>query len=492
MSDRILLIHPPAKRIKFHTANFPIALASISPFLRQAGWSVEVLDINLLNLNRKQVRARLREILPKIDLVGISANMNAYSYIEWLAETIKDLRPDLPIMAGGPGPASTAPILLQNSRIDAVAIGEGEVTAAPLAAALAGDGYLSQAPGAVYLEEAEVKYGPVAPRLMDLDSAPRPDYSLFSLDRYIRSDESTEKGVSMTTSRGCPFRCTFCYRSLSSEVTRKSPEKVADDMLHLRRNYGVAFFFMDDDIFTLHPEWLDSFCRILIDTPNRPMWHCNGRVGTFSPEILADMKQAGCHIIRFGLETANENLLRSANKHFSKNQMVESINMVRRAGIINMNSFLIGLPGETTETIKETMDFVTDNKLIIDLSFATPFPNTPLYEMALERGLIDNELEYFRSFSIQHTIYTLRVNFTDLSDETLRRWRRRILKQMRKSLDEMIQQKIETMLFKGVPNLKPFETFAGRNIQPPGDDEDGVLDDEEALEKIRNYDPKSD
>ena len=110
MNRKILLIHPPAKSIRFFTANFPIALATISPLLRKEGWDVKVIDANLEDLSRSQVLSRLRKEVLRADVVGVTANMNAYSYIEWIAGQVKSLRPDLPVIAGGPGPADVAPL----------------------------------------------------------------------------------------------------------------------------------------------------------------------------------------------------------------------------------------------------------------------------------------------------------------------------------------------------------------------------------------------
>jgi len=260
---------------------------------------------------------------------------------------------------------------------------ESDLTWEPTARA---DG-LSACKGLVWRKDGEVVVNPNRPFIQDLDHLPLPLHHLLPLDRYrmpmLRGPYSF-----VVTSRGCPAGCRFCIKHVTYQrsVRVRSPESIMEELRMLQR-LGVRNVHMYADLFTVSREQVIGLCDLILREGLRLRWTCNSRVDHVDQEMLQLMGQAGCWLISWGIESADEQILRRVHKGYQPGQAETSLRWARAAGIKNWGYFIIGLPGENEETIQKTIGL--SKRLPLDLALfhiAAPHPGTPFYSGVVESG----------------------------------------------------------------------------------------------------------
>ncbi|MDI6814528.1 MAG: radical SAM protein [Dehalococcoidales bacterium] len=235
-----------------------------------------------------------------------------------------------------------------------------------------------------------VKSTPMRPLIADLDSLPFPAYHLLPLHRYKPHPPHGRRlpFMAMLTSRGCPYNCTFCSKPIFGRKFRsQSPQRIASEVEYLEGKFKIKEIAFYDDIFTLDKkriaELAEEFNKRGLSIP----WTCETRVDLVTEELLKEMKQAGCYMIAYGIESGNQTILNSLRKKITIEQVKETVKATRDVGIQSIGYFMLGSPGETPLTIRQTIDFA--NYLPLDFaqfSVTIPFPGTDLYNLYLEQG----------------------------------------------------------------------------------------------------------
>ena len=246
---------------------------------------------------------------------------------------------------------------------------------------------LSHITGLVWRYRGEIRVNRDRPLLPDLDSLPVPLYERLPLEKY-RMPLIKGPFAFVLTSRGCPAACRFCIKHVvyRSTVRLLSPDRIIDE-IGLLRDLGVSNMHMYADLFTVNREQVMKLCRRLIETGWKVRWTCNSRVDSVDDEMLGLMAQAGCWLISWGIESGSRSILRRARKGTNPSTVSQALLASRKAGIKNWGYFMIGLPGETVDTIRETIDF--SKRLPLDIALfhiAAPHPGTPLFSEAVENG----------------------------------------------------------------------------------------------------------
>ncbi len=223
------------------------------------------------------------------------------------------------------------------------------------------------------------------PFIADLNDLPVPMHELLPLDRY-RMPLIKGPFTFIVTSRGCPAGCTYCIKHVSYQysVRLRSPELLVEEMQQLKR-LGIHNIHMYSDLFTVNREQVVELCKLMIQEKLDIRWTCNSRVDYVDEEMLRLMARAGNRLISWGIESGNEAILKHARKGASPAKAQRALGWARQAGIMNWGYFIIGLPGETEETIRETIDF--SKKLPLDIALfhvAAPYPGTPFFFEVVE------------------------------------------------------------------------------------------------------------
>ena len=330
-----------------------------------------------------------------------------FDYAMDVVNDIKRLNPDMVTVMGGPHVTFCArETLRKHSELDIIVLGEGERTIVQLSRAVDKGSDLASVNGIPYRKGSEIRYTAQRDHVANLDDLPVPARQLLPLGRY----RALGMPVSLTTSRGCPFKCIFCVgrKMVGSRVRYRSSKKIVDEMEYLNplhfHQINIA-----DDLFTADKKHCLAVCDEIVKRRLNITWTSFARVDTVSEKILAAMKAAGCSAVSFGIESGNPQILKTIKKGITREQVVRAVNICLRAGVKPYASFILGLPGETPQTIQETMDFGEELKTL-GLSYGfhllAPFPGTEIRENSAQYGikiLTDNWSQYHANRAIVET-----------------------------------------------------------------------------------------
>lgn len=326
----------------------------------------------------------------KPTLIGFTALTVQIKSAGFLAKEIKKEFPDILICVGGIH-ATVMPkeTLEEFGAFDFVVCGEGELVILKIFDALKKGIPLSTIKGVVTKDKTDFSFDVIK----DLDSLPFPAWEEFDLNKYGGIyPHRTKLELPMWTSRGCPFDCIFCTRPHGRYRRHRSVTSVISEIERNIDEFGCESIAFIDETFIADLKWscelFDSIIRKGIN--KNIIWSCETRINIASPELFRLMKEAGCYYIFFGLESADDAILNIARKHFTIPQVEKTVNWAKDAGIIVSGSFIIGLPGETDETVRESIEFAQELDLYsVTFPIAVPYPGTILRKMAInhEYGL---------------------------------------------------------------------------------------------------------
>jgi radical SAM superfamily enzyme YgiQ (UPF0313 family) len=281
---------------------------------------------------------------------------------------------------------------------------------------------LDDVKGLAWRSAGEIRVNADRPFLRSLDDLPMPEHHLLPLDRY-RTPLIKGPYTFIVTSRGCPAGCTFCIKHVSYQntVRLRAPALLVEEM-RLLRDLGVQHVHMYADLFTVQREQVVELCRRVIEADLKLTWTCNSRVDYVDEEMLGLMGRAGCMLIAWGLESGNESILKRAHKGYRLEQAHAALRWARAAGIKNWGYFILGLPGETEMTIRETISFAKALPLDIALfHVAAPYPGTPFFFDVVEQGWFRPGTNWEEVDMDQATV----LDYPELKAEDLLYWQKR-------------------------------------------------------------------
>jgi anaerobic magnesium-protoporphyrin IX monomethyl ester cyclase len=400
--ERIVLVHPagsnwvPGRKDVTATANrmVPLGLLSIAAFLSQEGHEVAVLDClgpDAVVGTEPNVQRILRHAP---DLVGFSTTTSGFLDAYDIASRIKALSPHTPVVFGGVHVSALGAILLNHfPNIDYLCLGEGERTLTDLAAGKPA----KEIPGLVWRDNGGAITNPPREPIADLDTLPFPAYEKLTgfprgyhlpLFSYIQAP-----GATMVTSRGCPYQCSYCDRSVFKKGFRyNSAAYVYAHMEYLRKRFGVRHLNIYDDLFTLNRSRVVSLCEQLMETPLGIEFNCAVRAGHADNELLGMLKKAGCLMVSLGIETGDAELMKLHKPGVYLDEARDTVKRIQAAGLRAKGLFMMGLPGETAASIQKTSDFVVSLGLDdMNMSKFTPFHGAPVWKTIREEGLLEED-----------------------------------------------------------------------------------------------------
>jgi len=367
-----------------------------------AGVTKREFDTNLIDCPAKGIRLpdlvkRLAETKPQLIAIYTSTP-SLLNDIKVCQEIIRVL-PDTRIMLVGPHVTVLPEHALNLSRaIWGVARGEFEYTILELARAIErGHGY-GDISGLSWRQDGKIIHNTDRPLLENLDEIPfvSPIYKEYlDLSKYYLSF-ALKPYVPIYTARGCPARCTFCLwpQTISGHKLRaRTPENVVAELEYISRELPeVKEVLFDDDTFTADRERVHQICDLILSKKLGITWSANARANV-DFETLKKMKKAGCRLLMIGYESGNDEILRTIKKGVSLSQMKVFSEDAKKAGLMLHGGFILGLPGETKETIKQTVEFAKSLKLDSgQFSVATPLPGTEFYEWCRQQGFIESDM----------------------------------------------------------------------------------------------------
>ncbi|MEC8193490.1 MAG: radical SAM protein [Myxococcota bacterium] len=351
----------------------PLGLAYIAAMARSLGHSVEIIDAYATGMSWSGFEQRIQELQPEV--LGFSAMTPVADVV---ARAIRLCRPHAgKIVLGGPHPTAVGDaVFTEMPGLDAAVIGEGEPVIGPLldwwTAGSPGD----PPPGVRAPNRAFTAASPMSP-----SDLPRPARDLLPNDAY-RYLFATRRGfATMISSRGCPFRCSFCDKSVGGSKWRaRSARDVVDEMAELKAEFGVGFINFYDDNFTISRRRVMDICDEIIRRGLDIEWKCEGRVDSVDPELLSRMRAAGCRVVAYGVESANPETLALLRKDITVPQAISAFAQTKAAGLRSLAYMILGAPGEDHAAVEASIQFCRDIEAdYVQFSTLSAMPGTPLF-----------------------------------------------------------------------------------------------------------------
>jgi radical SAM superfamily enzyme YgiQ (UPF0313 family) len=450
---KVLLINPPFSRAKGIKHIFmPLGISYLGAMLRENDIDVSIYNAELPSEgfsdqtaihyeeqiekhNRygevllddddiiwKEAEEVLRRVHP--DTVGVTVMSAKLPSAFRLIDIVKRVFPECKTVIGGPHATIMPDEILENTKVDFVVRGEGEVTFLELCKMIsANSNSFSTIDGLSFRNNGEIVHNKARALESHLSRFPFPAKDLF-LDRDKYPSHAL---ANMVTSRGCPFDCAFC--GVKNIWTRKVRTRDLDDVINeivsLRAQYRIPSLSFWDDSFTVNKKYVIELCNKMIEHKIGLFWTCTTRIDLLDKDLLRLMKRAGCSSIDIGLETGSDRMLEIIKKGITMEQFYEGAKLLRKCGMTYTVFLMIGFPDETEADILKTIEFAKDTRASsLCYSTFTPYPGTEAYRRAQELGLMKGEMDWSK---ISHQSpdnnfckYVDPERFSELSSELVR------------------------------------------------------------------------
>lgn len=423
---RILLITPPciklyAKIRKAAPIYPPLGLLYIASLLEQNNINVKIIDSFALNLKFEEIE---REIIRyKPDIVGITSTTTTFSEVVLISNLVKKNFPSSIIIVGGPHVTAIPEEILRNNRnIDIAVRGEGEFTFLKILKKNA----INNIEGISFRKGEEIVNNLPAQLIEDINFLPYPLRHLLNIENYRTSSKFPSKKpfTTVLTSRGCPFKCTFCAAPIifGYKVRKRTPENVILELEEIVNRYKIKEIAFVDDTLTFDHKRLTEICSILKEM--KLIWICSATVNTVNEDILKFMSRTGCKAIEFGIESGSERILNNIKKDITLKQAIDAVKWAKKSGILVSTTFIIGHLEEDKTSLEETLKFIKYiDSDILHLSLLTPYPGTEVYNKAkVENRLLRNFEEYI---SPKYTNPVIKLD--SITSEELKKYWKRIM-----------------------------------------------------------------
>jgi radical SAM superfamily enzyme YgiQ (UPF0313 family) len=395
-------------------------LCLVSSALKASGRNVFTLNLNY--------KANPYELLGQtivnnsIDVVLTGGISSQYSIIKEIIDTAKSVKPEVITCVGG-GIITAEPIIAMKAleTADYGVIGEGEITVNALAYALENNENVKSVEGVIQYNT--IQYNTIQPQtsvpksyeISSLDILPFPDYEGFEYDMLLRDGmlkgrgESLEKTAIIATGRSCPFNCTFCFRSSGKKYRRRSIDNIFEEIDWVLSNYNIKHIVFIDELFVIDKKFVKEVTDKIKE--RNITYYVSARVDMINKEILQMLKNSGCYQIFYGVESANNHILKSMRKNITVEQIEQAFDLSSEVGLPAKGLIIFGDLEETEETIRNSLSWWQKHQEYnIRLLWILTFPGSYLYKIACERGIISDSVQYLKDNNTQ-------LNLTKMPNE---------------------------------------------------------------------------
>jgi anaerobic magnesium-protoporphyrin IX monomethyl ester cyclase len=397
---------------------FPLGLPYISSSLKHAGYNVTTLNLNHYDENVKDLlEQKIRE--NKIDALFTGGLSSQFSVVRQVVEYTKKIDPTIITIVGG-GLISAEPDISMSALefSDFGIIGEGEVTSVELCRALEEGIDFNMVNGIIHRNRNDSGFTVTQSRkeIIDIDTIPWPDYEGFELEKNLSNIAGTfafgnQRVLYTIASRSCPYSCTFCFHTTGKKYRRRSLDKFFEELDYLVSKYDISAIFISDELFASTSGRVQDFCSRIMKY--NITWSASFRVDSFTQEMAKWIKDTkSCTSISFGLESADNRILKSMNKKTTFEQIERALNLCFSANIPVQGNFIFGDIEETVETSQKSLDWLKANqeKFGLKVNHVIAYPGTFIYRYACEKNLIKNKIKFLKDGCPQ-------INISKMTDQ---------------------------------------------------------------------------
>ena len=400
---------------------FPQGLGYIASVLLREKHDVHIYNQDKFHYPKEHLTAHLDA--NKYDVVGVGVIAGYFQYRKLLeiSDAINKAKQRPFYLIGGHGPSPEPKYFLEKTGADVAVIGEGENTIVELMEAVQNPVRLADIKGIAYRNGDNVTINERRPAIKDIDTIPFPAFHLFPVDYYrlLRPPNvrKTDSVMPVLSGRGCIYKCNFCYR-MDKGSRPRSNEGIIEEIRLLQKDYGITYLIFSDELLMSSVKRTISLCESLLKANLGIRWDCNGRLNNAKPEVLKLMKRAGCVFINYGIESFDNQVLKNMNKVLNTDQIVRGVEATLEVGISPGLNIIFGNFGDNKEVLERGVNFLLkyrDLSQMRTIRPVTPYPGSPLYYYAIEKGLLKDCEDFYENKHLNSDL--LAVNFTDLSDD---------------------------------------------------------------------------
>ncbi|MFH1879058.1 MAG: radical SAM protein [Candidatus Omnitrophota bacterium] len=442
--NAVIIVPPLRKKVSFYP---PFGAMSIIASARQDGHTLRLLDLDASRCDDNTAIDLITGSSPAV--IGISAVVStSYSYVKRISALIRKKMPGVLIVVGG-GLSAAGEVVLRHTDVDILVHGEGEITFRELLNKIESNGKLDDVAGISFKRDNVIIKNAPGKIIRNLDDLPFPDYDCLDLSKYILNINDFIKGygnpenidkrlfsparstnfMRVFTGRGCISRCTFCYRNVPG-LRLHSFAYIGNMIEHVVSKYDLGHISFADECFGPTKKWLWDFIEMVKKRKFDLTYHITGmRVDSVDMDLLKALKEIGVWHIQFGFESGSQKILNVMEKRTTVEQNIKVVRMMKEAGLNTIPFIIIGYPGETPETISETISFLKNADLMsrqFRPNFPMAMPGTPLYEYAVLKGFIKDEDKYLEAISDVEAAELSKdnyfINYTESPTDVVMNW----------------------------------------------------------------------
>jgi len=418
--ETVLLVVPPSPQIPTPGREFLVTgpfegFTYIATLVKKMGYRLKVIDCRLKDKPEQLVLDNVKGA----DIIGLATYCDSFVFLQNITQLIKKKYPDKLIFLGGPLVTSLPQDILKNTSADCAILGEGELTLIEFLNA-----YFSQEKfdfsaikGMAYKQNASVHINPARPQIKNLDNLPLLDYTIWpNYESIVKNGQ-----ILISSMRGCPQECSFCFKTIP-RLRLKSIGRFEEEVAYLKKETKFDYTWLNDLTFNVIEERAMRVCAILKKYDVR--YHCFARVQKVSQKLVGVLKETGCLGIWFGIESYDQSVLDINRKNILTDDIDLGVQMAVDAGLSVRGLFIVGLYGETNESLRKMLGFIKKGRFLPLVKYLVPFPGTSLYKYAVDSGKIKDIAAFLIMLSRRKVSdYDDEiVNLTDLGEDTLRNY----------------------------------------------------------------------
>jgi len=404
---KVLFVVPKFVRKDREYYELPLGITYISTILKEAGYSVDVINMNLHTEYNEAtiITTYLQQYSADVILTG---GLSAFFHsIKVILQSAKQYQPEIFTVLGGGIVSSDKETICTMIKPDFAILGEAEGAIVEFIDALAFGRDYTNIANLAYQQDGCYHFNEKRGSISDLDTLPFPDFSIFDIDEYFKRQTPLSqnylypldfpRSLPIITSRSCPLSCTFCFHPIGQKYRMRSLDSVFAEIEQMIERYNINMLTIMDEMMSASKRRLIEFSERI--KPYNLLWTCQLWPSSVDSQTLKMMKAAGCYLISFGLESMNADVLLSMNKVGITREKIESaLEEAKNHGVTIQGNFIFGDPAETVESSNETLEWWKQHtEYQISLGRIAPYPGTQLYEDAIQRGLIKDRAEFIQS-----------------------------------------------------------------------------------------------